>query len=248
MNPKNLRVTLSYDGTDFSGWQIQATGRTVQGCVEQALAELHGKHIRVHAAGRTDSGVHARKQVISFPIETTIPIQSFTRALNSRLPRDVRAIHCDVVPDDFHARYSARRREYKYYIEPAEFSDPFTRRFAFTIKDCPATSTLDSCAAILVGTHDFTTFSAVGDQSESKVRAVHSASFYNEGRFVVFRIVGNAFLWKMVRSLVGTILECCRTADPIREFTDRLIDKERERAGTTAPAKGLFLAKVYYGD
>lgn len=248
MCERNLRVTLAYDGTDFCGWQVQASDRTVQGTVEEALSDLHGEPVRVRAAGRTDSGVHARGQVISFGSDSSIPTEVFSRAMNSRLPRDVRVVSCVEAPEGFHARYSARRREYKYYLEPAEYSDPFSRRFALTLKSCPPVRTLNACARKLVGTHDFTTFSAAGDQSASRTRTISSASFYPEGRFIVFRIVGNAFLWKMVRSIVGTVLEVCKQPNPEELFADRMEARDRRRAGTTAPAKGLFLAKVCYDE
>ena len=246
MSEKNLRVVLAYDGTDFSGWQVQANERTIQGEVERVLSELHGRGIRIHAAGRTDSGAHAAGRVISFRAVSTIPIAAFARAMNSRMSRDVRAISCDEVADTFHARYSARWREYKYYLESAEYADPFSRRFVFTVKELPSAIALDACSGRIVGTHDFSTFSAAGDQSESKVRIIKSASFYRERRFLVFRIVGNAFLWKMVRSLVGTILECARFDNTGAEFAQRLEARNREAAGITAPAKGLILSRVSY--
>ncbi len=248
MSERKLRIILAYDGTDFCGWQIQACGRTVQGEVERALEILHEHPLGVCAAGRTDSGVHARGQVISFRSDATVPDERFARALNSHLPRDVRALSCVVTTDEFHARYSARWREYKYYIEPAEVSDPFSRRFAWTLKTCPDLRTLNACARLLVGTHDFAAFSAAGDKSRSTVRSIRSATFHVENRFVVFRIVGNAFLWKMVRSVVGTIVACCREARPPDAFRRVLVSRDRRRAGTTAPAKGLVLTRVYYDE
>jgi len=248
MSGRNLRVRLAYDGTDFCGWQIQANDRTVQGAVEEALERLHEHPVRVRAAGRTDSGVHARGQVINFVSDSAIPIERFVRAMNSRLPRDVRALACDEVPEEFHARYSAKWREYKYYIEPSEMSDPFSRRFVFTVKACPPIPVLNACAAQVVGSHDFSAFSAAGDQSRSKLRTIRSSSFYLEGRFAVFRIVGNAFLWKMVRSLVGTMIELSAEPHAVERFRQVLESCDRDRAGTTAPAKGLVLSKVYYDE
>ncbi len=241
-------MVLAYDGSDFCGWQIQARERTVQGVVEDALLELHGYPVRVKAAGRTDSGVHARGQVINFETDSTIPDDRFARALNSRMARDVRALSAEEVASDFHSRYSARRRIYKYYILPAECSDPFSRRFCLTVKRSLDIRTLNGFAARIVGSHDFTTFAAAGDQSKSKIRDIHAAGFYPEGRFVVFRIVGNAFLWRMVRSLTGTMLYMAAACRRPAYMTELLERQDRSLAGHTAPAKGLALYKVLYDE
>ena len=248
MSRRNLKIVLAYDGSDFCGWQIQRRERTVQGVVEEALEELHGHPVRVKAAGRTDSGVHARGQVINFETDSTIPDERFARALNSRMPRDVRAVSALEADGDFHARYSARKRIYKYYILPAECSDPFSRRFCLTVKKTLDIGLLNRIAAKIVGTHDFTTFAAAGDQSKSKVRDIHSAGMYPEGQFVVFRIIGNAFLWRMVRSLTGTVLEMASEGRPPAYMTELLERKDRNMAGNTAPAKGLTLHRVVYDE
>lgn len=248
MPKRNLKVTLSYDGTDFCGWQIQRRERTVQGVVEEALDRLHDHPVRVKAAGRTDSGVHAHGQVISFESDSTVPDDRFTRALNSRLPRDVRAVSALPVSETFHARYSARRRIYKYYILPSEHSDPFARRFCLTVKRNLDLRRLNSYAARIVGVHDFTTVAAVGDEAESMVREVFTSAFYVEGRFVVYRIDGNAFLWKMVRSLVGTMLAVNAEESSPSRFSELLEARDRSLAGDTAPAKGLFLSRVLYDE
>ena len=248
MSTRNLKLILSYDGTDFCGWQIQKRERTVQGVVEEALARLHDHPIRVRAAGRTDSGVHAHGQVISFESDSTVPDERFAKALNSRLPRDVRAVSACPVDIDFHARYSARRRIYKYYILPAEYSDPFSRRFCLTVKRELDLRMLNNFASKIVGVHDFTTFAAAGSDRESMIREIFSSSFYIEGRFIVFKIEGNAFLWRMVRSLVGTILAVeAEGASPCR-FVELLKGRDRKLAGDTAPAKGLFLFRVIYDE
>jgi len=248
MSTRNLKVILAYDGTDFCGWQIQRRERTVQGVVEEALLRLHEHPVRVRAAGRTDSGVHARGQVISFESDSTVPDDRLTRALNSRLPRDVRAVDACPVDDGFHARYSARRRIYKYYLLPGQYSDPFSRRYCLTVKRSLDLRKLNSFAAKIVGVHDFTTFAAVGNDDESMVREVHACSFYREGRFVVFRIEANSFLWRMVRSLVGTILAVDAEGHSASYFADLIDGRDRGLAGDTAPAKGLFLFRVIYDE
>ncbi len=248
MARRNIKVILAYDGTDFCGWQIQRSERTVQRVVEEALERLHEHPVRVNAAGRTDSGVHARGQVISFESEASVPDDRLVMAMNSRMPRDVRAIAASIVDDDFHARFSARRRIYKYYIQPAGYSDPFTRRYCLTVKRKLDLQRLNGYARKIVGVHDFTTFAAAGDASESMTREVFSSAFHVEGRFVVFRIEGNAFLWRMVRSLVGTMLMCDADEKPPEFFAEILQRRDRGLAGDTAPAKGLSLHRVIYDE
>lgn len=248
MSKRNLKAVLAYDGTDFCGWQIQRSDRTVQGVVEEALERLHGHPIRVKAAGRTDSGAHAHGQVISFESDSTVPDDRFARAMNSRLPRDVRVVYAEVRPDDFHARYSARRRIYKYYILPAEYSDPFSRRYCLTVKRRLDLRKLNGYAAKIIGVHDFTTFAAAGDQSESMTREIFTSSFHIEGRFIVYRIEGNAFLWRMVRSLIGTMLGLDSEQKPPECFEEVLRSRDRGAARDTAPAKGLSLHKVIYDE
>lgn len=248
MAGRNIKLTLAYDGTDFCGWQIQKEQRTVQGVVERALELIHKSQIGVRVAGRTDSGVHARGQVTNFFTESSVPDERFVHAMNSRLPMDVRVHSSICVPDTFHARFSAKWREYKYRIRQASHADPFTRFFCLTVKRDLDLNILNSYAAILVGDHDFTTFAAVGDQSESKTRTIRSASFFQEGRYIIFRIVGNAFLWKMVRSLVGTILELAAEGRPFEYFAEILAASDRSLAGATAPAKALTLNRVIYDE
>ena len=246
MASRNIKLTLAYDGTDFCGWQVQKEQRTVQGVVEEALGHIHRSPIRVRVAGRTDSGVHADGQAISFLSDCTVPDERIVHAINSRLPRDVRALSSICVADSFHARFSARWREYKYRIRQAAYSDPFSRLYCFTIKRDLNLKVLNGYATKLVGTHDFTTFAAAGDQSESKIREIRTASFYQKGPYIIFRIVGNAFLWKMVRSLIGTILDHAADGHNAESFAEILRARDRSLAGSTAPAKGLSLYRVIY--
>ena len=245
---RNIRLILAYDGTDFCGWQIQKNQRTVQGVVEHALEQLHDAPIRVRVAGRTDSGVHACGQVINFYTDSSIPEERFARAINTRLPRDVRAISAHEVPETFHARFSARWREYRYRIRQAEYSDPFTRLYCLTVKQKLDLKVLNQYASKLLGNHDFTTFTAAGDQSKSKARTIRAASFYQNGLEIVFRIEGNAFLWKMVRSIVGTIIEHMSDGRHVESISEILGARDRNLAGGTAPAKGLSLYRVTYDE
>jgi len=249
MSGRNSRIKLlvAYDGTGYCGWQRQPVQRTVQEEIESALEKLTGEHLSIIASGRTDAGVHARGQVCHFDSNAaSIPAEKYALALNSRLPRDIRILGSRRVDSEFHARYSAISREYRYYMKRARMADPFEDPYVYCHSDIPSVRILDQYASMIVGTHDFTTFSAAGDESPSKIRTIGSAAFYSEPGYTVFRIVGNAFLWKMVRSLVGTILELGRSERPVETIRELLCSKDRSRAGTTAPSRGLFLHKVEY--
>lgn len=250
-------MTVAYDGTDFAGWQIQAAQRTVQGVLEGALTRMHGHRVRVTAAGRTDAGVHALGQVVSFRtgIDSLTPAV-LPRALNAFLPGDVRVIDAAGAADGFDARRSALLRVYRYQLLPGR-QLPHLRRYTLWVRRALRLEALNRMAAAIVGEHDFTTFAAAG-ASGAAVRRVEQASFFAEGPLIVFRIAARSFLWKMVRSLVGTMLaleaECgadaeCGAAAPGARMAELLAEPRRERVGQTAPAWGLFLDRVWYaGD
>lgn len=246
---RTIKATLAYDGTDFLGWQIQAEGRTVQGEVMAALERMHRHEVRVLAAGRTDAGVHADGQVISFRTELdSITSDRYFVALNSYLPRDVKAVRSEEVGEEFHARYDARRRVYRYTLDCGEIDHPRTRRYALRLRHAPNVSRLNAMARQVVGTHDFTTFSLPKSDRTNRRRTVYAAGFYPAGRFLVFQIEANAYLWRMVRSLVGTMLDLDKQgAEPV-EVIDRLEAHDHARAGPSAPACGLSLYRVDYDD
>lgn len=245
---RNLKVTLAYDGTDFYGWQVQARGRTVQGVVEAALARMHGAPVRVTAAGRTDSGVHATGQVISFEIGSSIDAGRYAEALNSYLPHDVRAMDAQEAPAAFDARRSARRRTYRYYLASGPAPHPHLRRYCLWRRSLPGVARLNALAAELVGAHDFSTFASADDVNETKVRTVASSCFYVEGPLLVYTIAADGFLRRMVRSVVGTLLDMgSRDAQP-GELRRALESRDRLLAGATAPARGLFLERVIYDE
>jgi tRNA pseudouridine38-40 synthase len=248
MARRTIKLTLAYDGTDFCGWQTQKQGeRTVQGVLEQALSLIHGHTIKTNAAGRTDSGVHATAQVVHFHTDhETILGERFKDALNSYLPHDVRALQSEEVEESFHARFSARSRLYRYYLYFSPVGLPHFRRFCFRIRRQLNVNELNAAARTVVGVHDFTSFASAGDTSASKEREVYSSCFYPLGPFLVYEIRANAFLWKMVRSLTGTIIHLALHGGDPAGLRDILQARERSAAGPTAPARGLFLEGVCY--
>jgi tRNA pseudouridine38-40 synthase len=245
---RRLKIVLSYDGTNFYGWQIQSNGRTVQGVLEKALTKMHKYPVRVAAAGRTDSGVHANAQVCHFDTDLNIPEIKFKNAINSFLPEDISIIESIFVEKSFHARYSAKRRVYKYYFTNFIGYTIFNRNYCTKVRNLPDLKILNECAASLEGIHDFTTFTCAGDQSRSRVREIYSAVIYPEGNLFVFKIEGSGFLWKMVRSIIGSIIHYASSNSGSAGFVEALNSKNRELAGTTAPAKGLFFHRVYYEE
>jgi tRNA pseudouridine38-40 synthase len=247
---RNIRATVAYDGTDFHGWQVQPNGRTVQGDVMHALERMHRREVKVYAAGRTDSGVHADGQVINFRTDIdSIPDRDFHIALNSYLPADVRMLESREVEDGFHARYSALRRVYRYYWTHARSVAPAVRGRATWLKRRPSVARLNTLARPLIGRHDFSTFTPPTEPSENRERCVESIAFFPAGELIVMEIAANAFLWRMVRSIAGTLVELDKLAAEPVEVEARLAARDHASAGPSAPAGGLVLHRVDYpGD
>lgn len=244
---RNIRLDLSYDGTDFQGWQVQNSGRTVQGEIEKALKSLHGRDVSLYGSGRTDSGVHATCQVANFHSElASVPEVRFREAINSHLPRDIRIMKSREVPAAFHSRYDARVRVYKYYLLHSDAAMAHLRNYSYLIRERYDIQYLNRMAASIVGVHDFTTFAAARDENKSKIRNIFSASFYPEANFLIFKVSGNAFLWRMIRSLTGTIINLAAAGEEPGKMEEILASCDRSKAGPTAPARGLFLHRVLY--
>jgi len=244
---RNIRLTLAYDGTDFLGWQEQAAGRTVQGVLAAALAEIHGHPVAVVGAGRTDSGVHATGQVAHFRTDrASIPAERFRDAINAHLPRDARVLESSEAGPDFHARRSALLRVYRYYLAFGPVWMPHLRNHCWWLRRRPDVAVLDSMAGVLVGEHDFTSFCSEGDASGSRIRAVRASSFHAEGAQIVYTVAANAFLWKMVRTVVGTCMALEERGGDAAAMRRILDARDRSLAAGTAPARGLFLERVIY--
>ena len=256
---KNILLTVSYDGTDFCGWQrqdangVKNTRRTVQGELEAAVEKLLGSEVSLCGSGRTDSGVHAQGQAVNFfsPVDS-FPVKNYIRALNAILPRDIRVVNAEEKPMDFNARFSATSRVYRYFIYVGEDADALIHRFAWCIHFTPNVDALNEMASFLKGELDFDAFSSSGDKSPSKKRYIETARFFYERFFpsgkeaLVFEIEANAFLWRMVRSLTGTVLNLARlNASPL-DFKSILDSRDRTKAGPTAPPTGLFLYQVNF--
>jgi tRNA pseudouridine38-40 synthase len=248
-----IQLVLSYDGTDFGGWQRQKNARSVQEELEKALEKMHGHPVKVTGAGRTDAGVHARGQAAGFFTDiASIPAEKFALALNKLLPGDIRIMSASDAPKDFHARFDASLRRYRYFISSGDSQDACARRYAWFVPRRPNLAVLNAMAATIVGEHDFTSFASAKDISLSRSRFIQESSFWFEGTGLVYQVSANAFLWRMVRSLVGTMLflepQAGSEAEGAALMSALLESRDRKRAGPTAPAQGLFLWNVEYGE
>lgn len=256
---RNILLTISYDGTDFCGWQRQddvngaEAERTVQGEIEKALEKMHKQKIALYGSGRTDSGVHAFGQAANFytPIDS-IPAQNYIRALNAFLPKDVRIMRAEEVSDDFNARKSATSRVYRYFISFGDAICANNTRYTWHVqKYTPDLERLNYYAKCLRGELDCSSFAASGDDSVSPNRYIDDAHFFIQkdlwgNDLLVFQIEANAFLWKMVRTLTGTLINLDKENMPLNSMEKILKAKDRTKAGITAPPTGLFLYEIKF--
>ena len=241
---RRLRATVGYDGTDFAGFQVQAEQRTVQGELESALGTITQQPTRITGAGRTDSGVHAVGQVVAFGTRWRRSVEDLWRAWNAVLPRDVVIRSLAETDPAFHPRFDATSRSYRYTVWNHPVRDPLTRRTALWEPRPLDLETMNQAAGLLRGEHDFATF-GTPPQGSNTVRYLFEAGWERE-QAMHFRIVANAFLYRMVRSIVGTLLQVGRGELTVDEFADRFAAADRSLAGPTAPAHGLCLMAVEY--
>lgn len=255
---QNWRITLSYDGTEFFGWQVQPGLRTVQGELQQALERICGEAPLPQGSGRTDAGVHALAQVASFALAAPIPPENLARALNRTLPAAIRVLAAEQAPPEFHARHSAIGKCYEYRVYTGSPCSPFLARYCWAVHWQLDLAALNEAAATILGEHDFTSFAASGPDLSQRnregappnpVRIIsHSHWQQAERDTLIYRVHGNGFLHHMVRNLAGTFVDMGRGFLPATDVDAILAAKDRRRAGPTAPASGLFLHHVDYGD
>jgi len=256
----NWKLTLSYDGTDFYGWQVQPDQVTIQGSLAEAIERVTGERVLPQGSGRTDAGVHARGQVASFSLEAGIPAENLQRALNRKLPESVRVLHAEKTGGEFHARHSAKAKTYEYRIWREEICPPWEARYAWALTWPLELERMQVAAQAVVGTRDFTSFAAsdpdlatrqalvAGGEEEfaGNIRTIFESGWRGEGELLIYRVRGNGFLHHMVRNLVGTFVDVGRGAMEPVEIREILDARSRREAGATAPARGLFLDRVEY--
>jgi tRNA pseudouridine38-40 synthase len=253
----SFKLTLAYDGTEFSGWQAQPERRTVQGELERAWREITGETVRLQVAGRTDAGVHAAGQVASVESATRIPLEALTLGLNAKLPEDVAVRSVELAPDGFHATHDAKRKRYRYTLYNDSRRPVFLRRYVWHIPTPLDIAAMNAAAQLLVGTHDFVSFQSTGSERESTVRTIFAASV-RQGRagqggadveadsLVLIEVEGDGFLYNMVRAIAGTLVDVGRGKRASEWIAEVIAARDRCAAGQTAPAHGLTLLHVQY--
>lgn len=256
---RNILLTIQYDGTEFFGWQRQPAVRTVQGEVEKALSVLCGKPVEINGTSRTDAGVHALGQRASFCGEFGIPTERIAAAASNLLAAssgkgkacgDVRILKAEEMPPDFHARFSAVGKTYRYRICFGGIPSVFQRNYCYHLGKKPDVSAMRKAASYILGTHDFACFQAAGGTPrETTVRTVYGLSVSEpcDGEICI-EITGDGFLYNMVRIIVGTLVEIGRGRRAAEEIPQIIASADRRRAGHTAPPQGLYLAEIYYDE
>ena len=238
-------MTIQYDGTDFYGWQVQAKGRTVQGDIEKALSIIYpDEKITLFGAGRTDAGVHALGITANVKLPSKLSSNELLQALNGNLNQDVRIDSTEEVEDDFHARFSATAREYEYRF--VKLFSPVSRNYTTPLKWEIDKNLLNECAELLPGKHDFTSFCKATAEVDNKICTVFFSNWEESDEMLIFKIKANRFLQHMVRYLAGTMLEVARGRYALSDFNSLLRNKKTKAVVVRAPARGLYLKKVYY--
>lgn len=255
---KNILLTIEYDGTYFSGWQRQPEVVTAQGKLEEGLSRLLGQPIKVDGTSRTDAGVHALGQRASFKGDFGIPTENMKRALNDVLasgetyrgkPAPLRIIDVREVPMDFHARFNCKGKKYRYIIDTAPEVDIFCRNYSYHLGKQLDVKAMEDALKHINGTHDFEAFQASGGTPrETTVRTIFGTAIRQEGHRVIFEVAGDGFLYNMVRIMVGTLIQVGLGKIPSDQVEKIIASCDRQQAGFTAPAEGLYLVEIYYDD
>ncbi|MBN2557936.1 MAG: tRNA pseudouridine(38-40) synthase TruA [Clostridia bacterium] len=243
---KNIKLVIEYDGTAYCGWQYQPNGPSIQQIMEDAVFRLTGEHTRLHGSGRTDAGVHALGQTANFHTESKIPPAVFGRALNQLLPGDISIISSCRVADEFHSRFDARGKHYRYLIFNRQERSPFFENRAYRYGKEIDLSKMKAAALHFKGTHDFLGFMASGSDIEDTTRIIYGIDIGKDGDLIGIDITGSGFLYNMVRIISGTLLECGIGRREPSEIPDIILSGDRKAAGRTLPAHGLYLVRVIY--
>jgi tRNA pseudouridine38-40 synthase len=249
---RNLKLVLAYDGSEFSGWQVQPDAVTIQGTLASAIGRVTGEKVLPQGSGRTDAGVHALAQVASFATESPIPAENLVKALNDILPPSIRVLEAAEVPLAFHARKSARAKTYRYRIYRGAICPPFLARYVWHYPYPLDEDAMGRAAGFVVGQHDFTSFAAVDpergreDETISNVREIFASTWEPEEEELVYLVRGSGFLHHMVRNLVGTFVLVGKGTLKPEDMAMILEARNRSDAGATAPASGLYLVSVDY--
>ena len=243
---EKFKITIEYRGKNYCGWQKQNGQLSIQGELEKAAKHVFSQDIEIIGAGRTDAGVHAEGQVAHFCVDTKIPIEKIALALNAYLPADIAVKKAELVPADFHARYSAKGKKYVYIIYNSGIRPALFKDFAAFIPVKLNADLMKEAASAFLGTHDFIGFASAGFSTKTTVRTINSLNIYASGDYIMLAVEGNGFLYNQVRIIAGTLIEVGKGKIPPENMEGIIKSKKRELAGPTAPAEGLFLNEVIY--
>jgi tRNA pseudouridine38-40 synthase len=249
---RTFKLTIAYDGTDFAGWQWQPQRRTIQGELQETLKRVTQEEIKCIASGRTDAGVHALGQVVSFESETYLSPAALKKALNAELPEDMLVCEVAEAPPRFHAQRDAIRKRYRYVVEDGRLPDLFDRKYVWHVYQRLDVEAMKEAARPLVGTHDFASYETGGSQRLTTVRTIYDLVVERRQAELTDRVVieveADGFLYNMVRNIAGTLVAVGKGKEPVSFPAEALAKKDRQAAGMTAPAQGLFLVGVEYGE
>lgn len=244
---RNIKLTIEYDGKRYLGWQrLGDSEKTIQGKIESVITQMTTEKIEIIGSGRTDAGTHALGQVANFKTNSEMSLNDMLSFFNRYLPSDIVVKKVEEMPERFHARYNVKGKQYSYYVWNTPIPTAFERYHSFYFPQKLDIAKMNEACEKLEGTHDFIGFSALKKSKKSTTRTIDSITIEQEGNMLHFTFVGNGFLHKMVRILMGTILEIGAGKLPVTIIDEVLEQKVREAAGETAPAQGLFLDEVYY--
>jgi tRNA pseudouridine38-40 synthase len=243
---RTIKLLLEYDGTGYAGWQVQPKRDTIQGRLEAALETVTGEEVRVVGSGRTDAGVHAIGQVAHFKTESSLKAEEFRKALNSILPRDIAVREATEEAEGFHARFSAKRKLYRYAVLQVETRSAFSHRYSWDVGYAMDTLSMNRAARYMLGTHDFSAFRAASCTAKNPTKTIYRLEVHERGDDIVFLIEADGFLKHMARTIVGTLVEVGRGYLRSESVKEVLESRDWARAGPTAPPQGLFLLEVTY--
>lgn len=243
---RNVKLIIEYDGTNYHGWQTQKNAKTVQDTIERAIKGLTGEEIDLTGSSRTDFGVHALGQVANFKTNSSIPADRFSYALNRMLPEDIVIKESKEVSLDFHARFQAKGKKYRYLIYSSRFPSAILRKRTYHVSYNLDFEAMEKAVSYFTGTHDFTAFKASGSSVKTSVRTITDVSLKNGEDVIRFEICGDGFLYNMVRIIVGTLVDVGMGRIKADSIPDIIGSLDRKKAGRTAPAEGLYLIEVYY--
>ena len=243
---RRIRLIIAYEGTEYVGWQTQGNGTAVQSVIEEAIFLITGERVSLQGSGRTDSGVHARAQVAHFDTAVRMPADKFAFALNTRLPEDIRIVYSDEAPEEFHSRFSAKEKEYRYCLYLSPHADVFSRRFSLHVHSSLDIDKMRAAASLFPGEHDLAAFKSTGTTVATTVRTLYTSEWLLRGNRLEYRVSGNGFMYNTVRIMVGTMLGIGMGTLPDDAVAKALLSRDRNDAGPTAPACGLTLWRVRY--